>query len=703
MNSPKRASVERSATLLHAAARVAKSVATVLDPDDVLQQTVDIICDEFDFYYAGIFLIDETGQWAVLRAGRGEAGAAMIAEGHKLAVGGNSMIGAATGLREARIALDVGAERVHFRNPHLPETRSEMALPLVVGDEAIGALTVQSVEGEAFTQEDITTLQSMADQVAIAIKNSRLHRQNQDLLRQAEHRARLLQVAGEVGKQVTSILDLDELLPRAMDIICDAYGLYYAGVFLIDDTGEWAILHAGHGEAGAAMVAEGHKLKVGGDSMIGAATGLRQARIALDVGQEQVHFKNPHLPHTRSEMALPLVVGEKVLGAVTIQSVEERAFDSDDITTLQTMADHLAVAIHNAQLLQELEEAHLRLLRTKTYEALATATTQAIHWIGNKALPITTAVARMKADLADDHVDVESIREDVELVEQSTRLILEVKENLLGPVREHVPRPTLLPDVVQAAAFHTRVPGDRLTINVAPYTPLALADTTQLARALGNLLQNALEANAEQIVVSIEPAFEKGYVCVNVADDGEGIPPEMLDAMWASFITTKGDGHVGLGLPACLHIITQLDGHIIADSEPGQGTTFTITLPAAPDVANTDLNAAPGSILLIDDDDDWAQFVMYTLAAVGKNVTRQEVVNGAADAGFILVDETLVAKPIADVLADLKAAGAADKTIVVASAMKVERTTAYLQAGVKDVVLKPYTSGELAAILAQCP
>jgi GAF domain-containing protein/CheY-like chemotaxis protein len=700
MNSPKLASAERRATLLHAAARVAKSVATILDPDELLQRTVDIICDEFDFYYAGIFLIDETGQWAVLRAGRAEAGAAMIAEGHKLAVGGNSMIGVATGLSEARIALDVGEERVHFRNPHLPETRSEMALPLVVGDEVIGALTVQSVEGQAFTQEDITTLQSMADQVAIAIKNSRLHRQNQDLLRQTEHRARLLEAASEVGKQVTSILDLDELLPKAMDIICDAYGLYYAGVFLVDDTGEWAILRAGHGEAGAAMVAEGHKLNVGGDSMIGAATGLREARIALDVGEEQVHFKNPHLPHTRSEMALPLVVGEKMLGAVTIQSVEERAFDSDDITTLQTMADHLAVAIRNAQLLQELEEAHVQLLRTKTYEALATATTQAIHWIGNKALPITMTVARMNADLVDDHVDVESLREDLELVEQSTRLIVEVKENLLGPVREHVPRPALLPDVVQAAAFHAGVPRDQLTINVAPCTPLALADTTQLARALGNLLQNAREANARQITVSTEPAFEKGYVSINITDDGEGIPSDMLDAMWASFVTTKGDGHVGLGLPACLHIITQLDGHIIADSQPGHGTTFTIILPAAPDVVDTDLSDAPGSILLIDDDDDWARFVTNILAAAGKSVTRQETVSGVADASFILVDETYMARPINDVLEDLKAADALDKTVVVASAMKVERTTSYLQAGVKDVVLKPYTSAELAAILA---
>jgi GAF domain-containing protein len=333
---------------LKTAARAAKMITMILDPQELLQRTVDIICDEFRFYYAGVFLLNVTGQYAVLRAGRGAAGAAMIAEGHKLTVGGNSMIGASIQNRQGRIALDVGAEAVFFENPHLPNTRSEMALPLIVGDEAIGALTVQSEQEAAFFDDDISALQAMADQLAIAIHNSNLHRKNQDLVRQAERRTRLLEAANIVGREVTSILDLDELLPKTVDIICDAYGFYYAGVFLLDETGEYAVLRAGYGEAGKAMLAERHRLKVGPGSMIGAAISFGEARIALDVGEERVHFKNPHLPHTRSEMALPLMFGNLALGAVTVQSVEERAFSQDDITTLLTMAEHLAVAINNA-------------------------------------------------------------------------------------------------------------------------------------------------------------------------------------------------------------------------------------------------------------------------------------------------------------------------------------------------------------------
>jgi GAF domain-containing protein len=699
MQSPKPASAERRAALLHAAARVAKSVTTILDPDELLRRAVNIICDEFGFYYAGIFLTDETGRWAVLRTGHGEAGAAMVAQGHKLEVGGQSMVGAATGQGEARIALDVGEERVRFRNPHLPHTRSEMALPLMVGNEILGAVTVQSVEEAAFTQEDIIALQAMADQIAIALQNGFWYRQVQDLLGQSQRRSRLLAATSQVGQQATSILDLDELLPKTVDIVCDAYGFYYAGVFLMDESGEWAVLRAGRGEAGAAMLAEGHRLKVGGDSMIGAATGRREARIALDVGEEPVHFKNPHLPHTRSEMALPLIVGDQVLGAVTIQSVQGAAFNEDDITTLETMADHLAVAIRNAQLIEELEKAHAELLRTKTYEALATATTQAIHWIGNKALPMTTSVARMQADLNSGRVDADSLREDLELVAESARQIVQVKENLLGPAREHRPRPAMLSDVVQAAVFHAGIPAQQVTLEAAPDAPMALADTTQLARAFGNLLQNAVEAKARHIRVAIQPASKKGFVSVRVADDGEGIPPDMLDAVWASFVTTKA-GRAGLGLPACLHVITQLHGSIGVDSRPGQGTTFSILLPASPPAASADLSGAPHHILLIDDDDGWAGFVADTLEAAGKRVTRRADADRSVEAGCILVDDALLARPVSEVLAALGSAGRVERAIVVAAALSVERATAHLQAGVKDVALKPYTPGELAALLA---
>jgi len=276
MNDKDMALATRRATLLHAAAKVARNVTSILNPERLLDETVDVICEEFGFYYAGVFLLDKSRRWMVLHAGYGVAGRKMLAQEHKLRVNGHSMIGRASGEQHALIALDVGEEPVHFKNPILPKTRSEMALPLIVGTELIGALTVQSTREAAFSTEDIMVLQGMADQLAIAIQNAELHREHQQLLAQAERQAHLLKAASKVGKEVTVILSIDTLLREVSDVICEEYGFYYAGVFLLDQAGEWAVLRAGHGAAGAQMLANHHQLKVGGLSMIGSSISQRK-------------------------------------------------------------------------------------------------------------------------------------------------------------------------------------------------------------------------------------------------------------------------------------------------------------------------------------------------------------------------------------------------------------------------------------------
>jgi len=699
---------ERRATLLQAAAQVGRAITSILDPDELLERAVDIICDAYGFYYAGVFLIDETGQWAVLHAGRGTAGAAMLAEGYKLEVGGRSMVGAATSLGNAMIALDVGKEPVHLKNPHLPLTRSEMALPLIVGGKVIGALTVQSTEEAAFSSDDITALQAMADQLAIAIQNARSHQAVTRMGAQAQRHATLLAAAAEVGRNVTSILDLDELLRKAVDIICDAYGFYYAGVFLIDETGKWAVLRAGRGEAGAAMIAEGHRLEVGGHSMIGTATGQRRALIALDVGKEPVHFKNPHLPLTRSEMALPLIVGNEVIGALTVQSTEEAAFSDEDITSLQAMADHLAVAIRNAYLLKELEAAHAELVRTKTFEALATSTSEAIHWIGNKALPITAGVARLKEDLqriarADPDL-LRSMHEDLALIDESARLILSVKEHLIGPAREEKPRAAMLDDVVKDAIVVMSIPLDVIRTTVAPNLPLGRADTTQLSRAVRYVLQNALEAIADaqeqRITVEIAPAEEGRFVAIRIADSGPGIPEEDMDKIWAAFYTTKGRQHAGLGLSACLQIIRQIEGRVSAANGPGGGAVIEMLIPVFDGVLPAPRFSAGKSILLVDDDDAWSRFAVQALKKAGNVVSRSA--DGQVDPrpfDVILLDNVLETADSLAVLDRLRAAGVGGKTLVLASSLRVERAMELMRFGAHDVLLKPYTEAELAEVI----
>ena len=164
-----------------------------------------------------------------------------------------------------------------------------------------------------------------------------------------QRRAIQLEASAEVGRAITSILDVDELLRKTVDLIRDGFGFYHAGIFLLDETGEWAVLREATGEAGAQMKAQGHRLAVADTSMVGWTALHRQSRIALYAEEDAVRFANPLLPYTRSEMTLPLMVGGRLLGVLNVQSTEEAVFDEDDVRALQSMADQVAVAMENAR------------------------------------------------------------------------------------------------------------------------------------------------------------------------------------------------------------------------------------------------------------------------------------------------------------------------------------------------------------------
>ncbi len=200
--------LSRRARYLEATADVARYVASELDMEELLSRMVTLISERFGFYHAGIFLIDTTGRWAELHAASSEGGQRMLARGHRLEVGHRGTVGYVTARGEARIALDVGADAVFFDNPDLPDTRSALTLPLRARGRIIGALDVQSKEASAFTREDAAVLQSLADQLALAISNARLFERLQESVA-AERRAygelsyrawvEMLHARGEIG------------------------------------------------------------------------------------------------------------------------------------------------------------------------------------------------------------------------------------------------------------------------------------------------------------------------------------------------------------------------------------------------------------------------------------------------------------------------------------------------------------------------
>jgi sigma-B regulation protein RsbU (phosphoserine phosphatase) len=247
--------------------------------------------------------------------------------------------------------VDVGADGRRYLTRRLipdellPQERryTWVVEPLSFRENQFGLLTLETGPRVGDIYDSLT------QQISGALQDSLL-------VQQLEFRRVQMLTAAEVSQVVGSLLDPDELIQRVVELVQERFDLYYVGLFLVD--GGWAVLRAATGEAGRKMVGQGHKRKIGGDSMVGRCVSDHRACVATDVGQEAVRFDNPLLPETRSELVLPLVSREGAIGALSIHSTHETAFGEEDVAIFQTMADQLANAIANARLYAKVQKAY---------------------------------------------------------------------------------------------------------------------------------------------------------------------------------------------------------------------------------------------------------------------------------------------------------------------------------------------------------
>ena len=305
--------MERTQGLM-TAAEVSSATTAVLDIEALLPQIVELVQDRLNLYYVGLFLNDEAGEFAVLRAGSGSAGRAMLERNHRLAIGGDSMIGRCVLSGEADIQLDVGEAAVHFDNPDLPETRSELALPLRAGGRVIGAMTVQSEQAAFFSDEDISVMQTVADQVANAVRNARLFQQVQESLA-AERRA-----FGELTRNAwRNLLQVRSDLAFVSD-----------GKTTVQKAGIWR----------------------------------SEMEMALQTGQiVQEHDDNT------PTLAIPIKVRNQVIGVVDGRKPDGTLWSQEEIDLLAALTDELSTALEGAQLY---EDSQLRAAREQAVGQVAT-------------------------------------------------------------------------------------------------------------------------------------------------------------------------------------------------------------------------------------------------------------------------------------------------------------------------------------------
>jgi GAF domain-containing protein len=339
--------------LLQTAAEVSRTASSILDVDQLIQTVVDLIRDRFDFYYVGLFMIDDEYEYAVLTAGTGEAGRIQVKNNHKLEVGGESMIGWSVKNRQARIALDVGEDAVFFKNKYLPDTHSEMALPLISRDEVIGALTVQSEKRGAFSDEDIILLQTMADQVANAIQNARFFTQTQTALSETEQLYKITQ-------ELLSVNEEEKVYRVAMDAIADS-GIDSSAIYMyVDDpTGESVepIIEqkAIWSRSGKPIFSNGTRFKAS-ELVIEQVVPLHESVLVEDVDNDtrltrQVRESLKSI-RISSVLVIPLSTYQSRLGFVLVAyKTKTKSFSKEQNRYYHTITQQMVVAIENLRLL----------------------------------------------------------------------------------------------------------------------------------------------------------------------------------------------------------------------------------------------------------------------------------------------------------------------------------------------------------------
>ena len=350
--------IQERAIQIQTAAEVSQAASSILETDPLIEQTVNLIRDRFNLYYAGIFLTDddgsrsgEAGRWAMLRAGTGEAGKIQLAQGHKLEIGGTSMIGQSVASGDARISLLAPDEVERFINPVLPNTLSEMALPLRSRGIILGAMTIQSEEANAFSEDDIAALQTMADQVANSLQNARLF---QETTAHTEE----LQLINNIVSQVASSLDMQENLNIIGQALLTSLPVDYLTIGLItpDKTAIDAIVSLTNLEKIPAI--SGSIIPLENTPMLKTITTKSPVYIQ-DIQNKPLPPAMKRLIEivgTQTLALLPLVVADESIGTVGLHITEKgRSLNANEIRLIETILAQASTSIQNTRLFEQIE------------------------------------------------------------------------------------------------------------------------------------------------------------------------------------------------------------------------------------------------------------------------------------------------------------------------------------------------------------
>ncbi|NIM92414.1 MAG: GAF domain-containing protein [Anaerolineales bacterium] len=328
------------------AADVARDAAAVRDVDLLLGEAVRLMSERFGHYHVAVFLLDSDREVAILRAASSEGGKRMLERGHRLPIGTTGVIGYVTETGEPRIALDVGKDAVHFINPDLPDTRSELALPLTVSGDIIGVLDVQSTQENAFSETDVLILQIIADQLAIAVENARLL-DRQTML--AEQRNKVI----EQFNRFSQVTDYEELLNVIPEALRNSFDLNRVTLGLVE--GDIVVVRSVSHAEDAVLPAPVDSSPIG-EGVLGRTVVLKSPQQVTHQPLHELETQDPRQNVSHTIFAVPLVVRDKVIGTLALETGARGDLTKDEIEAIELIAAQAAISLENARLLEEMKQ-----------------------------------------------------------------------------------------------------------------------------------------------------------------------------------------------------------------------------------------------------------------------------------------------------------------------------------------------------------
>ncbi len=385
--------VEDRTKALATSTEVSRRLSTILDQKELVKEVVNQVSNAFGYYHAQIYFFDEEKESLVMAGGTGKAGEALLAQFHKIGIG-RGLVGRAADTNQPVLVSNTLENPDWLPNPLLPDTKSEIALPIALGNRVLGVLDVQHDIVNGLQQADVDSLQSIANQVAVALQNIRQYESTQKI-------ASDMGVVANVGIATSTISDPDRLLQEVVDLSKQSFGLYHAHIYLMNAAEDTLVLASGAGEVGRKMVAEKRAIPLDREqSLVARAARTQEGVVVNDVAASPDFLPNPLLPNTRSEMAVPMLVANKVIGVLDVQSDEVNHFTDVDVSIQTTLASQVAVALQNARSFGQIQrqanrETAVNLITqkiqstTSVEDALQIAVRELGHALGMKATSVT--------------------------------------------------------------------------------------------------------------------------------------------------------------------------------------------------------------------------------------------------------------------------------------------------------------------------